>query len=271
MKKGFAEIICLLYWSTTCLAQELPRRVFLGIRMENLTPDTKRIMELDTMRGVLVTEVFPNSTALTAGLQRGDILLTINGAPVNSTQDILTQLAKQQGDSLFKYAIVRHRKVVTGQTTFKPYPRETYADLDVIYTQSSSPIGQQRIILTKPKHKQRLPVVAFIGGIGCYSLDFPLDSTRAEVQLLNQIARAGYLTARLEKPGQGDNATHCKPCDEVSFLEETRGYVAAIEALKIRDDVDSNAVFVFGHSMGGVFAPLVAQQVALKALLPTER
>ncbi|HMG16936.1 MAG TPA: hypothetical protein VK590_15875, partial [Saprospiraceae bacterium] len=91
--------------------------------------------------------------------------------------------------------------------------------------------------------------------------------TRGEVQLTNRLSRAGFLCARLEKPGMGDNAKYCKPCNEVSFMEETEGYIQAIKALKSRPDVDSNAIYVFGHSMGGVFGPLVAQKTKLKGIL----
>lgn len=54
-------------------AQELPRRVYLGIRMENLTEDMKNIMGLEDLRGVLIAEVLPVSTAKKAGFKKGDV------------------------------------------------------------------------------------------------------------------------------------------------------------------------------------------------------
>ena len=267
MKKILFILTCCSFIISQCYAQTLPRRVYLGIRMENLSGDSRRLMGLDSLQGVLVSEVFPGSTAAHAGMKRGDILHTINGSDVHTTQEVLAVLAKQQGGSFFKYTLHRDRKLLKGQSTFRTFPEEQYAGLDVIYTSTKSAVGLQRIIITRPKTKHRLPVVAFIGGIGCYSLDFPTDTLRSEVQLLNTLTRAGYLCARLEKPGQGDNAGHSKACQEISFEEETASYIAAIRTLKARDDVDSNAVYIFGHSMGGLFAPLVAQQTALKGII----
>lgn len=248
-------------------AQELPRRVYLGIRMENLTEDMKNIIGLADFRGVLIAEVLPASTAEKAGFKKGDVLRSLNGTEVNTTVEVISSLSGHKPGESFVYELIRNNKSIKGKATFQAFPQENYADLDVIYTQSSSDIGLQRIIITKPKTQGKLPVVAFIGGIGCYSLDFPSDSTRGEVELLTDLNRSGFLCARLEKPGMGDNAKFCKSCEEVSFTEETNGYVEAIKALKQRHDVDSTQVFIFGHSMGGVFAPLIAQQTPVQGII----
>jgi pimeloyl-ACP methyl ester carboxylesterase len=137
----------------------------------------------------------------------------------------------------------------------------------MIYSEAQSSVGLQRIIISRPKNKMKMPAIVFIGGMGCYSLDFPLDSTRSEVQFLNYLTRSGFLCARAEKPGVGDNAKSCTPCNQVSLSEETDGYVQIVKAIKQRPDVDSNSVYIFGHSMGGVFAPLVAQKTSIKGII----
>lgn len=248
-------------------AQELPRRVYLGIRMENLTDDMVNIIGLESRQGVLIAEIFPASTAEKAGFKKGDILRSVNGTLVNSTTEVISTLAGHKPGESFTYELVRDKKSIKGKANFQAFPVENYAGLEVIYTQAASETGLQRIIITKMKTDGKLPVVAFIGGIGCYSLDFPNDSTRSEVELLTDLNRAGFLCARLEKPGMGDNAKVSKPCAEVSFTEETNGYVEAIKELKKRPDVDSNRVYIFGHSMGGVFAPLIAQQTLVQGII----
>jgi hypothetical protein len=247
---------------------KLPRRAYLGIRMENLKEDVREIMQLGSAEGILITEVFPRSTAFEAGITKGDVLTTINGNHVGSTQAVLALLADIPPGSTFEFELLRDKKSVKGKAVFKTFPEEQYPDLEVIYTETQASTGLLRIILTKPGHAAgRLPVVAFIGGMGCYSLDSPFDTTTSEVQLTNKLARSGYLCARLEKPGMGDNARHSKACAEVSLEEETDGYVQSIRTLKGRPDVDSNAIYIIGHSMGGVFAPLVAKQTALKGII----
>jgi pimeloyl-ACP methyl ester carboxylesterase len=271
MKTTRSPFVCLLMLSLFCItrqnAQELPRRVYLGIRMENLTDDLKNIMGLAGLHGVLIAEVLPSSTAEKAGFQRGDILKSVNGTIVNATTEVIASLSGRKPGEEFAYELLRNKKSIKGKAVFQAFPKEKYTGLDVIYTESKSAIGLERTIITKPKIQKKLPVIVFIGGIGCYSLDFPMDSTRGEVELLTDLSRAGFLCARLEKPGMGDNAKFCKACAEVSFTEETKGYVEAIKALKQRPDADSSQIFIFGHSMGGVFAPLIARQTPIKGII----
>lgn len=268
MKHYLLQLSLLFCLSPDLFAQELPRRVYLGIKMERISADVKRVMSLKDTSGVLISEVFNSSTAQKAGIIKGDILTAVNGKKVNNPGDVIATISGFKTGDAFTYELTRNNKNIKGKSKFQSYPVEKYAGLNVIYSESRSPVGLQRIILTKPADaKKKLPVIAFIGGIGCYSLDFPMDSTVSEVQLLTNISRKGFITARLEKPGMGDNAKYCKPCAQVSFTEETNGYVEAIKKLKLRDDVDTNSIFIFGHSMGGLFAPLVAKQTAVKGII----
>jgi pimeloyl-ACP methyl ester carboxylesterase len=235
--------------------------------VEDLTDDARRVMETGNIKGVLISGIIPNSTASEAGFRHGDILLSINGMPVSSPSEAIATIGGLKAGEPFRFELLRDKKKIDTSVILRTFPEEHYPDLDVLYSAISSITGTQRIIITKPKRKDRLPVVMFIGGIGCYSLDYALDSSVSEIQLLNLLARAGYMCVRVEKPGIGDDAKTCKPCSSISFTEELDGYVQAALALKRRDDVDSNAIFIFGHSMGGVMAPLVAQRTNIKGIV----
>lgn len=247
--------------------QELPRRVFLGIRMENLSSDARNLLGLNEPRGILITEVLPNSTAEKAGFLKGDILLAINGKDIPDIDGILALLAGQKPQSTFNYELFRDKRTLHGKARFTSFPQEHYNGLEVSYTSSSTINGLQRTIITRPPSISGAPVIAFIGGIGCYSLDSPFDSTRNEIQLLNKLARQGYLCARLEKPGTGDATGYSTPCGEVGFMDEVAGYVQMIRDLKSRPGVDSNRVYILGHSMGGVMAPLIARQTPVAGII----
>lgn len=264
--KRFA-VLGLLCCCLSLYAQELPRRVFLGIRMDNLTADTRKVMGVNVPGGVLISGVLPASTAESAGFKSGDILLTINHKQVGNTNEVFAALAGYQAGDALQYELLRNNKAIKGKGVFRSFPKESYQDLEMIYTAVNAVSGTQRVMITKPKTTAKLPAVVFIGGIGCYSLDNALDTLRSESQLLNNISRSGFLCARPEKPGMGDNAKHSKPCSEVSFEEELDGYVQTVLALKKRTDVDSTAIYLIGHSMGGVFAPLVAQRTGIKGII----
>lgn len=260
-------MIALLLLYNSIQAQELTRRSFLGIQMEAVTDDVRRIMELPDTKGVLINRVVPGSTAADAGFQQGDVLLKLNDTEINTPNAAVAYVGSHRSGEAFTYELIRKNKKINGKAAFAPYPTEQYADLEVIYAAAKTESGLQRMILTKPKKSGKLPVVVFLTGYGCYSLDTPLDTLRSEIQLLNTLARAGYLTVRAEKPGVGDGAGVSRGCGEIGFQEEARGYTQMIETLKKRPDVDASAVYIFGHSMGGAMAPIIAQQTAIKGII----
>ncbi|MBK9275087.1 MAG: PDZ domain-containing protein [Flavobacteriales bacterium] len=81
-------LLVALALAPACTAQpatDLPRRVFLGIRMENLTDDLRRIMGVGDTRAVLVSEVLPGGSGEAAGWKRGDLLAELGGVGVGAT------------------------------------------------------------------------------------------------------------------------------------------------------------------------------------------
>lgn len=252
-----------------CAQEQLPRRVFLGIRMENVTDDMRRIMGVGDGPAVLLSEILPGGSAEKSGWRKGDLLTTLNGIQVGTTADVIAELANHQSGSSITYRLLREKKPVAGKLKLIGWPGERYPDLDVEYTAHRTVNGVQRAILTRPRNKGsgRLPLVAFIGGIGCYSLDSPLDTARSETQLLNGLSRKGFACARLEKPGMGDAARSSTGCGEVSFMNEMTGYAEMIQQLKQRPDIDSTDVTIIGHSMGGLFAPLIAQRTPVQRII----
>lgn len=59
-----------------------------GIRVENLTPELARRLNLSSSaRGVVITDVDPDSEAAEAGLQRGDLIEEVNRQPVTNISE----------------------------------------------------------------------------------------------------------------------------------------------------------------------------------------
>jgi Do/DeqQ family serine protease len=64
-----------------------------GMTVEPLTPEIARELELSTRRdGVVVRNVVPDGVAATAGLQRGDVIVQVNGKAVNSPGELKSGL-----------------------------------------------------------------------------------------------------------------------------------------------------------------------------------
>ena len=57
-------------------------RGYLGVGAQDLTPTIAESLGLDGKRGALVAEVQPNSPAAKAGLKNGDVIVALNGQPI---------------------------------------------------------------------------------------------------------------------------------------------------------------------------------------------
>ncbi len=63
---------------------------------------------------------------------------------------------------------------------------------------------------------------------------------------------------RVDKPGTGESEG--PPCAEGGFREELAGYRAALRVLRTNPAVDPDRIFLFGESLGGFMAPLLARE-----------
>jgi S1-C subfamily serine protease len=78
---------------------------------------------LGDVKGVLISDVLPRSTAEAAGFKKGDVLLTVNGASMSSTSETISYLGTQKVGDNFTYELMREKKKIKGKATFKPFPR----------------------------------------------------------------------------------------------------------------------------------------------------
>jgi serine protease Do len=63
-------------------------RAYLGIYPQDVTPAMARAFGEKQMEGIVIGDVSPDSPAKAAGLQRGDIILDVNGKPVNDSNQL---------------------------------------------------------------------------------------------------------------------------------------------------------------------------------------
>jgi serine protease Do len=68
----------------------------LGLALQELTPELAKQFGVQGDKGVVVTEVKPDSPAAQAGLAVGDVIREVNRTPVQGLQDVETGLARRQ-------------------------------------------------------------------------------------------------------------------------------------------------------------------------------
>ncbi len=59
-----------------------------GLQLQNITEEFKDQFRLETIKGVMVTDVLPNSPAQHAGIREGDIIIAVNNQAVRNLQDL---------------------------------------------------------------------------------------------------------------------------------------------------------------------------------------
>jgi alpha-beta hydrolase superfamily lysophospholipase len=231
---------------------ELPRRIQLGASLAEV-PDS--LVARGIPRGALVVNIVPASAASAAGVKQNDVLVRIARDTVRNVAEALAALRLVRVGT--HVPIVFERAGVAQQTAFigRERPRESSTEFDVAYTAVSAVGGTQRVVITRPLDGRRHPTVMLIGGIGCYSIDQPAGVS-AYRDLMYHLTRRGYATVRVEKLGVGDSEGG--PCTGVDFNTELAGYRAALDAIRTYSWVDTAHVFLIGHSIGGIEAPLLA-------------
>ncbi len=83
------------------------RRGMLGVNIQNITADTAKALELKDTKGVLVSNVRPESAAGKAGIKRGDIITAINGEKVEDSNTLRNKVAGTMPGNSIKITVLR--------------------------------------------------------------------------------------------------------------------------------------------------------------------
>jgi serine protease Do len=80
----------------------------LGMTLRNLTPDVADRLELPrTTKGVVVTAVEAGDAAEEAGLSRGDVIVSVNGAPTGSVAEFEREIDRARPDGVARLRVRR--------------------------------------------------------------------------------------------------------------------------------------------------------------------
>ena len=227
----------------------LPRRGFFGAQVSEAP---------EIASGEIVSKIFPKTSAEVAGIRVGDLILTVAGISiVSGTPQFVSVMGSHKEGEEVEVRVSRAGKISPVKVVLKPFPCESSPDFDIEYQAVKVDGELRRTIVTRPgTSRDKYPAVLFVGGIGCNSIDLPFDGSNPYKKLLYALTKKGFLTLRVEKRGMGDSEGGA--CFDTSFQSETNGYLEGLRELKKRPDVDSDRVFIIGHSIGGIIAPILA-------------
>lgn len=85
-------------------------RGWLGVGIQDVDKDLADSFQLESAKGVLVTEVSANSPAVEAGMQQGDVLLRIDGRELSGVADLRNRVAMTTPGSKVEFSLSRNGK-----------------------------------------------------------------------------------------------------------------------------------------------------------------
>ncbi|MEY8779197.1 alpha/beta hydrolase [Allomuricauda sp. XS_ASV26] len=236
-------------------AQTLQRKGLLGVMMQTLNDSIAAQHKLKVSSGIYITAVMPNSTFSNLGVEQGNVLTQLNGRSINGVQDVLDVAGELYEGDLVEVEYWSGGKKRNNSTRLLGRPKESFENGIVSYGEVVYEGNTLRSIFVTPKHKEKPPVIYFLQGYTCGSVETVSDDGPMKKLLLDWV-NAGFAVYRVEKPGVGDSKSE-RPCSEIGFEEELMAFKQGYADLLKKQAVDTDNIFMFGHSMGGVIAPLL--------------
>jgi dienelactone hydrolase len=246
-------------------AQTLKRKGMLGIMMQTLNDSIAVQHQLKVNSGVYITTVMPNSTFSNLNVKQGDVLTKLNGTSVSSIQDVIAITSQLYEGDTVKAEYYSNAIKSNNTAVLKGRPIETFENGNVTYGEVVYKDNILRSILVTPKGVQKAPVVYFLQGYTCGSVETVSDHNPMK-KLMKDWLDAGFAVYRVEKPGVGDSQSKIH-CSQISFDEELVAFKAGYKDLLQQKSVDTDNIFMFGHSMGGVMAPLLNEMKPPRGML----
>jgi hypothetical protein len=253
----------------TCSAQtnDLPRHAVIGLQVAPANQDKP---EDTATNPATIRSVIPGGAGEAAGLQVGDVLVSLDGVSVTTGADFAHQIVRHLAGDSVTIRLRRQGVELSKSVTLRPRPLETSPDSEVLYTSVTVNGARRRAIVTQPKSPGRHPAVLLIGGLGCYSLDGELSNPVGYGPILAALAKNSYVTMRVEKTGEGDSeGPACTDAKATAEMEE-QGYTVGLRLLKTYDFVDPAHVFIFAHSLGPLLGSLVITQEPVRGFVAAE-
>jgi serine protease Do len=87
----------------------------IGMRIQSIDEGIARYYHLENTKGVIVTKVYPNTPALNAGIEVGDIILEIEGYRINDENTIFSVFHEFRTDQIITLKIIRDEKEIIKQ------------------------------------------------------------------------------------------------------------------------------------------------------------
>jgi Do/DeqQ family serine protease len=99
-------------------------RPWLGISVQDLTPEMMEHFKVKAKEGVLVGQIYPDTGAEKAGLVSGDIIKSVDDKAIKNANELVKEIQKKKVGQKIKLSIIRDGKPTTVEVTLTSMPEK---------------------------------------------------------------------------------------------------------------------------------------------------
>ena len=103
------------------------QRAYLGVQMQDITPELAQAFNIERQQGAVVSHVIPDSAAADAGLKVGDVITAVDDTPLLNADSLRNTIGLMVVGQTVKLDIIRNGKAKTIKATVKQ-TRKTASD-----------------------------------------------------------------------------------------------------------------------------------------------
>jgi S1-C subfamily serine protease len=143
-------------------------RPYIGATFDKVTPQIADALGMDKATGALVTNVMDDGPASAADLRPGDVVVEIDGKPVDQPEAINYRLATQAVGATVELGILRQGKRETVKVTLAQAPKGHSQELSI---GGQGPFSGARVSDLSPYLAQKLQLPANEKGVAVVDVD----------------------------------------------------------------------------------------------------
>ncbi|HRO09883.1 DegQ family serine endoprotease [Amaricoccus sp.] len=197
-------------------------RGWLGVQIQNVTPEIAAAIGLDEPQGALVADVVPESPAA-RNLEVGDVILTFDGKKVASSRELPKLVAAASPDKEVELGILRKGEEQAVSFRLGKFDETRMASAETGETPSkasSDRLGATLAPIT-PTARQELGLDDEVSGVVITSLDGKGRAADAGLEVGDVILSVGHTP--VQTPGDVEKALHAAKTDAVLMQIDRHG------------------------------------------------
>ena len=170
------------------------RRGWLGVVIQDLTPELARSLDLEGVRGVVVSDVMDGGPAASAKLSAGDVVTAVDGKPTRSSNELRNRIALTKPGSTTKLSILRNGQ--SREVSVKLTEKEDEGVIARLDQRTDSLVAGLGVRPLDAELRQRLRVPARVDGVVVTRVEEGSPADRAGISEGNLITAVNRQSVR---------------------------------------------------------------------------